>query len=191
MVCLSCSNSFLIMRCRRTSEAWSAARIRTMRVHHIFLRMEKTKNHQSQKNRHVFDLRMTHLLSGIFWWLIYHWKAHLLWYMAICITPIGPLTVFLQFWSGQSYLYMLQNFWGHRVPQQRMYQVLGLLYFSYIQEANLEEINAQGVHQKKTLHDNPSSQMLLAHPRMRLQSSPFAIIYLIVLLFFSQEENSQ
>ena len=91
MVCLSCSNSFLIMRCRRTSEAWSAARIRTMRVHHIFLRMEKTKNHQSQKNRHVFDLRMTHLLSGIFWWLTYRWKAHLLWYTAICIAPIGPL----------------------------------------------------------------------------------------------------
>ena len=33
--------------------------------------------------------------------------------------------------------------------------------------------------------------MLLAHPRMRLQSSPFAIFYFIILLFFSPEENSQ
>ena len=75
----------------------------------------------------------------------------------------------------------------------RVYKVLqGPLYLSYIQEANVEEgqCTGEGVYQKQ-LHDNPSSQTLLAHPRMRLQSSPFAIIYFIILLFFSSEENSQ
>jgi len=88
------------------------------------------------------------------------------------------------------HLYMLQKFWGCRVPWQRVYQVLqGLLYFSYVQEANVKKW--MHVHQKKTLHDNPSSQTILAHPRRRLQSSPFAIIYLTILLFFSPEKNSQ
>ena len=65
-----------------------------------------------------------------------------------------------------------------------------VLFLLYVQDANVEEINAQGVH-KITLHDNPSSQMLLAHPRIRLQSSPLDIIYFIMLLISYPKERYQ
>jgi len=44
-------------------------------------------------------------------------------------------------------LYTLQKFQGHRVPWLQVYQVLqGPLYFSYVQGANVQEINAQEVY---------------------------------------------
>jgi len=40
-------------------------------------------------------------------------------------------------------------------------------------------------------HDNQSSQMLLAHPRMRLQSSPLDGLYSIMLLISNPKESYQ
>ena len=40
-------------------------------------------------------------------------------------------------------------------------------------------------------HDNQSSQMLLVHPRMRLQSSPLNSVYLIMLLISYPKESYQ